>query len=187
MIHYIELMQKQLGSPPDPINARKITANTPVDIHVFHPDQEWSTAKTIIKRHKLIDTSGTRNDNHDSQYKLHRKGQQVILQTQDGDYEIYFQINDTGNIQQGTKYSLTILCLIVGVLILIYFSTRTIFRPIEDIEKGVRLFGEGNLTHKIPKQRNDQLGDLIDSVNKMAEGISQMLEAETPISPGNQS
>ena len=178
MVHYIELMHKQLGSPPDPVNARKITINTPVDIHVFHPDEEWSTAETIINRDQLIDTYNTLNGNNDSQYKLHRKSQQVILQTMDGDYQIYFQINDTGDIQQETKYSLIVLCLIVGILILIYFATRTIFQPIEDIEKGVKLYGEGNLNHKISKQRNDQLGDLIDSVNKMAGDISRMLEAK---------
>ena len=179
MIHYIELMQQQLGSPPDSENARRITANTPVDIHVFGPSSKWTTADSYLDTATLVSQGQTSsNINGNANYQLHRTGHKLFLETRDGDYQIYFQINNTDDLKPGTEYSLIVLGLIIAILILIYFVTRAIFRPIEDIEKGVKQFGEGNLSHKISKRRNDQLGELTDSVNQMAEDISQMLEAK---------
>jgi signal transduction histidine kinase len=179
MIHYIELMQQQLGSPPNAENARRITANTPVDIHVFGPDSKWTTADNYLDTARLVSQGqASSNSDADAKYQLHRTGHKLFLETHEGDYQIYFQINNTDALKPGAEYSMIVLGLIIAILILIYFVTRSIFRPIEDIEKGVKLFGEGNLLHKIPKRRNDQLGELTDSVNQMAEDISQMLEAK---------
>lgn len=177
MINYIELMQQQLGSPPNRDSAELITKNSPVNIHVFSDQTQWTTSSVLLDRRSLAESKSS-SIHGSNRYKLHRKGTQIILETRDGDYTIYFQISESSNSEQGTRYSLIVLLLILGILVLIYFLTRSIFSPIEDIEKGVKLYGEGNLSHKIPKRRNDQLGDLIDSVNYMAEDISQMLEAK---------
>ncbi len=190
MIHYINLMQQELGSPPDLEQAKAITRDIPVDIHVFGPEQNWSTADSQLDRSELIETfeqrrsvnpkTGARNalSRLDRRFRLKRVDGDLILHTVEGDYDIYFQIRHRRDIRRGGYFSFFVLFAILGVLLLIYYATRALFRPIEDIDRGVKQFSVGNLTHRISKRRNDQLGDLTDSVNQMAEDISNMLEAK---------
>lgn len=184
MIHYIELMEQELRSPPSIENARRITREIPVDIHVFGPTESWSTSKRPLNRNELADRESN-NDNarkHRKQFferfHLKRIDDELILQTTDGEYDIYFQIHHRREFRHGGHFSWIILFSILGVLLMIFYATRALFRPIEDIQHGVQQFGIGNLAHRISKRRNDQLGELTDDVNKMAEDISNMLEAK---------
>ena len=43
VIHYLELVEQDLGYPPSLEQARGISQHIPVEIHVFGPDQNWST------------------------------------------------------------------------------------------------------------------------------------------------
>ncbi|WP_424947884.1 sensor histidine kinase [Candidatus Spongiihabitans sp.] len=190
MIHYINLMQQQLGSPPELQQAQRITRDIPVDIHVFGPEQNWSTADSQLDRSALIETfdqrrsvnpkTGARNARSwpDRRFRLKRVDGDLILHTAEGDHDIYFQIRHRRDIGHGGRFSFFILFAILAVLLLIYYATRALFRPIDDINRGVKQFSVGNLAHRISKRRNDQLGDLTDSVNQMAEDISNMLEAK---------
>ncbi len=178
MMHYVELMQHQLGSPPQLEKALGITSNTPVDIHVFGPDSAWTTAHQQLDRSELVSAGENSGNVPQSRFQLSRIGERIILQSRDGEFELYFEIDAGDDLVAGTDYNLVIFLCVLGVLILMYYATRAIFLPIRDIERGVRLFGEGNLDHKIPKTRNDQLGDLTDSINRMADDIYKMLEAK---------
>ena len=178
MVHYVDLMNSQLGSPPSLNNALLLTEETQVDIHVFHKNTSWSTAAFVIDRDKLFEVKTDNPNSGDSNYTLHRAHDKLILETSDGEYDIYFQINTLNNSGGGIEYSASILVLILAVLLLMYFATRSLFRPIDDIRRGVQLFGEGDFDHKISKRRNDELGELTDSINQMAQDINQMLEAK---------
>ncbi len=185
MIHYIELMHQELGSPPDLAKARRITRDTPVDIHVFGPQQNWSTTGQLLDRAEIAEPFDSRRDRKienlpepHQRFRLQRINDEVLLHTTDGDHDIYFQINHPREFRHGGHFSLIILFSILGVLLLIYYATRALFKPIDDINHGVKQFGIGNLDHKITKHRNDQLGELTDSVNQMAEDIANMLEAK---------
>ncbi len=190
MIHYINLMHQELGSPPDLEQAKRITRDIPVDIHVFGPEQNWSTADKQLDRNELIETFDRRRSVNlkpsarnalsrlDRRFRLKRVDGDLILYTVEGDYDIYFQIRNRRDIKHGGRFSFFVLFAILAILLLIYYATRALFRPIEDIDRGIKQFSAGNLTHRISKRRNDQLGDLTDSVNQMAEDISNMLEAK---------
>ncbi len=184
MVHYIELMQQELGSPPELAKAKRITRDIPVDIYVFGPEQNWSTAGAPLDRTELTESFDTRRDQSGREagphqrFRLKRIDDELILLARDGDHDVYFQIHHRRDIRHGGQFSWFILFSILIVLFLIYYATRALFRPIEDIDQGVKQFGIGNLNHRIPKRRNDQLGGLTDSVNKMAEDIRNMLEAK---------
>jgi signal transduction histidine kinase len=61
---------------------------------------------------------------------------------------------------------------------LTYHFVRQLFLPIETIRQGVANFGSGDLKHRINLQRKDELGELAQSVNIMADEIEGMLEAK---------
>jgi signal transduction histidine kinase len=210
MVHYVELMEQELGSPPDYERARQITKGIPVDVHVFGPSQNWSTSSQLpdqAQLEALMKTSDvkrglTRMDSiqqdpalkdsnridplrknpvqldHLRQYKLRSLADDMILFTHSGGFDIYFQIHQPSELRHGGQYGMTILLSIFAIMLLMYYATKALFRPIEDIQRGVTLIGRGNLKHRIVKRRNDQLGDLADNVNAMADDISDMLEAK---------
>lgn len=205
MVHYVELMEQELGSPPDYERARQITKGIPVDVHVFGPNQTWSTSSRLPDRsqlEKLMKTADTSKDlnpnnaikqesgldksarkkpiqlDHVRQYKLRSLADDLILYTHSAGFDIYFQIHQPSELRHGGQYGATILAAIFGILLLIYYATKALFRPIEEIQRGVTLIGRGNLHHRISKRRNDQLGDLADNVNAMADDINDMLEAK---------
>ena len=178
IVHYIQLMHHQLGSPPDFAQAKSITLNTPVDIHVIGIATSWSTSEKEFNPDLLIESNSNDELDTSSGFRIKRINQNLILQTREGDFDIYFEIHSSDNSLRGERLSIFVLFSIIGILILIYYATRSIFSPIDDINQGVKQFGEGNFVHKISKRRNDQLGDLTDSVNQMAQDINQMLEAK---------
>ena len=210
MVHYVELMEQELGSPPDYERARQITKGIPVDVHVFGPNQNWSTSSRLPDQARLealmktseVRRNSTRMDaikqdqiqedqnqadparktpiqlDHVRQYKLRTLADDMILFTHSAGFDIYFQIRQPSELRHGGQYGVTILLSIFAILLLIYYATKALFRPIEDIQRGVTLIGRGNLNHRISKRRNDQLGDLADNVNAMADDISDMLEAK---------
>jgi signal transduction histidine kinase len=67
---------------------------------------------------------------------------------------------------------------LLAVLALAYHAIRRLFRPIEAIQSGVARIGSGDLEHRLDIKRRDELGELADSVNVMADDIQQMLEAK---------
>ena len=183
MAHYIELMEQELGYPPSQQQARQISRNIPVDIHVFGPDGNWSTGLRQLDRSQLLEQEFDRKkrpglNRLSKRFNVRRFDDQLVLQTREGEYEVYFQIYDRRGIGRGGPFGLILILSIFAILLLIYYATRALFKPIQDIEEGVKRIGDGDLGHRISKRRNDQLGDLTDSVNAMADDISNMLEAK---------
>lgn len=197
MIHYVQLLEEELGNPPKLEHARRITRNIPIDIHVYGPDQNWSTGGTRFgldeltreitnhsedhSRNHSKDFHGNHKDRHPrffQRFRMKNIEDELLLQTKKGPYDIYFQLHHRRDIRHGGPFGLILLCTIIAILLTIYYATRRLFKPIDDINDGVRKFGEGNLKHRISYRRNDQLGTLAHNVNTMAQDIDNMLEAK---------
>lgn len=180
MVHYVTLLERQLGTPPDISRAREMTRGTPVAIHVYGPDQNWSTASRLPNRQSLVpaeSASGTEFGGY-RRYRIRSLDDALILHTTHGRHDIFFQVTPPRDDASTGPYGRIILWAIGGVLLLIFFATRQLFKPIEEIQEGLALIGSGHLDHRIIKRRNDQLGDLADNVNAMADDIERMLEAK---------
>jgi len=178
--HYVELIQREIGSPPDATRALDVTRGTPVKVHAYSATDGWSTAETVPERVDL-DALFTGADELLSRYgafKMRSRGDQLFLHTFRDGYDLFFQVDQPRPLTGGGQYGVTILLSIFGILMLIYLATKMLFRPIDDIQNGVRLIGSGQLDHRISKRRDDQLGDLAANVNAMADDISAMLEAK---------
>jgi signal transduction histidine kinase len=62
---------------------------------------------------------------------------------------------------------------LVLALLLAFGTIRRITRPIEILVNGVRAYAEGNLSHRINIERQDELVVLADEFNTMAESLEQ--------------
>jgi len=80
-------------------------------------------------------------------------------------------------------YSLLIRVSLFGFVLIIFLSftgvyaARKIVRPINELYKGVELFGQGNLDYRLNIKTNDEIERLADEFNKMAEELKKTYTA----------
>lgn len=81
------------------------------------------------------------------------------------------------------------LVFLVGLVLSLWaawYLSRSIIRPLQVLKFGVQQFGRGHLNHRIPEQGNDEVGQLADSFNHMADQLERMtavLEDESTHDP----
>ena len=143
--HYVSLLEQEIGSPPTPAAARTAVKGTPVHVHGFGPGNQWSTADFVPDKHDLetLFPGGATDGAAVDGIRVRSHGDQLFLHNRIGDYDLYFQIDQPRQLVSGNTYGLTILLSIFGILLLIYYATKRLFRPIEDIQHGIKLIGSG--------------------------------------------
>ncbi|MBN1189166.1 MAG: SpoIIE family protein phosphatase [Dehalococcoidales bacterium] len=65
---------------------------------------------------------------------------------------------------------------LLAVFILSFWLARTITRPVQALTKGARVIGQGNLDYSVDVKTGDEIEDLANSFNKMAEGLKAQIE-----------
>lgn len=174
LVRYLEYVQADIGSPPDSAKAAALAKRLPVEIHIFKPDETWSSTgnppdlAAIGRRHGFVQNGAF--------YQVgHYRGREYLISQHDT-YTLAFSIPRTrGPIYWRLGIPIAILLL---VLLLLHHVTRRLFRPIETLKTGVTRIGQGELNHRVDIDRRDELGELATSVNAMADDIQQMLEAK---------
>ena len=175
IIKYLEYVQADLGSPPDPQRAQQLAQELNLEIHFINSQQQWSSQGRDIDLTGIkIKHSHTINDR---QYKLVKYDDREYVMTEVDDTTLLFTIPRLRPERGSFRGWLPFLILLV-ILLLLYHGTRRLFSPIETIQTGVKRFGQGELDHRINVKRRDELGELANSFNGMANDIQQMLEAK---------
>ena len=91
-------------------------------------------------------------------------GQVIATFEKDAFYEMYlYQMN------RSVYSGLGLLCSISAVLYLLL--NWLVVQPVKEIEQGARCFGEGNLTHRIYLNNQDEFGELAAVFNDMADKL----------------
>lgn len=174
LFRYMEYIQKDIGTPPDFNRAKEIVKSLPVEIHLYDHKRQWSSTDHPldlqgIKYHKRF----TEND---VDYALGEFEGRDYLVRKHPDYTLAFSVPHSRRSWNWRKAIPLAISLIL--LVILYHATRRIFSPIKVIKDGVEKIGEGDLQHRIEINRRDELGDLSNSINAMADDIQQMLEAK---------
>ncbi len=174
LFRYMEYIQQDIGTPPDFNRAQEIVSNLPVEIHLYDDQRRWSSTDTpldlqAIHYYKRFSENGV-------DYALGEFEDRDYLVRKHRDYTLAFSVPHSR--PSWTWHKAVPLVIALGLLVILYHATRRIFAPIKVIKDGVELIGEGNLQHRIEINRRDELGDLSNSINKMADDIQQMLEAK---------
>jgi len=173
LVQYLEYIHQDIGSPPDQSKAMALSRQLDVDIHYFSPAQQWNSNNLTINLdnmhyHRQFQRQGV-------EYGFGFLDEREFLISHHADYSLAFSVPRREHRIWHTLFSLLI---IVAVLVLLYHATRRLFAPIKEIRNGVVRIGTGELSHRIDIQRRDELGELGDSINDMANDIEQMLEAK---------
>jgi signal transduction histidine kinase len=175
IVKYLEYVQEDLGTPPDPQRARQLADQLNLEIHIISGERQWSsTGKNIDTSHATVEHSHIVNGRH---YDLVKIGDRDYLVTKAGDATLAFTVPHLRP-ERGSVRALVPLVILLIVLVVLYHGTRRLFSPIQTIQSGVKRFGQGELDHRIRVNRRDELGELAANFNAMADDIQQMLDAK---------
>ena len=174
LLKYLEYIQTEIGNPPDLARLQSLTRRLPGDVQVIGPHLNWSTSEKPIKldalhTHRRFRVNGIN-------YRIGRYHGEEYLVSSQGDYELVFSIPFPG--REGHRSPIFPLLLLILLVLLLYYGTRRIIAPVIKLKQGIQRIGAGDLQHRIQLERRDELGDLGQSIDKMADEIQNMLEAK---------
>ena len=174
ILQYQHYIRKEIGTPPNISRAAGIAKRIPVDIYIHGPVINWAS-------------TGAPFDPREIEFKQHGKRRfqhgewngRVFLRSQSGADTVYLSFKRrAGQGGPGRLIFMLAILTVLGVLFLSYLGMRRLFKPVGTIQQGVRRIGSGELQHRIAVDRNDELGELANSINTMADDIEGMLNAK---------
>ena len=106
------------------------------------------------------------------------KGQGVVtVDTMKGRFIFTEPHDDWREIRFLLPWIIAVLGLIGLILAGTWLALRWIMKPLNWLSVGVSALGEGNLEHRLPEKRGDELGNLARAFNRMSDNIKEMLTA----------
>ena len=182
---HIDYVLDDIGDPPRISRAVAITRRVPVDIRIVGPGVDWAShedfprpeALDFSSREVLSDAAGAwlgQLDNADfAELDKHR-----YLRIGRGEYAIIVSSPKISDVPQERALTPIIVAVGLSLVLLAYLAVRWLFKPIRAIRHGAARIGQGRFDERITDVRSDQLGDLANDINAMAEDVQRMLDAK---------
>jgi len=176
LVQYLEYVQRDIGRPPDPERAAELARKLNIEITIIDERGVWSSHDREIELDELeIEHRYVENDIE--YFRVEAEDDRDYLMMRLDDTTLLFYVPNVRQKQRGLRPFVPIVVLLL-ILLFLYIATRRLVSPIATIQAGVKRFGEGELDHRIKMDRNDEFGDLSNSINTMADDIQRMLDAK---------
>jgi len=188
---YLRYVNDDIGNPPDLSKAQALADKLPINVYVKGQGVDYSSTGEPLDLDGLAFDRPRRRwrdrDDGGDGYGLALNGQQVsfgehrertVLRNQLGDYVVYYELPHTRHASHRDGAVGTALWWLAGILLLAYWLLKRMLRPVQDIQAGVRRMGQGELTYRVPVRADNDLGELVGSINQMAADITTMLDAK---------
>lgn len=170
----IESIIEDIGTPPNLNNAMRLADELEWSIAINNPIMRWSSdneyrlpvEQSVFNRTLTSDAEVRSIDNED------------IIMVQRGGYDFYLYQRSLS--ENNSNY----IVLYVGValasivLFLNYFMVNRLLDPVRMLRKGAERIRLGELNFWVKGNRQDELGELTESINHMADSLQSMLEAK---------
>ena len=175
ILQYLNYIIADLGNPPDLERAKQIAAQASLQIHYENSDLSWATAEDISDFQKAHWRSWSKNPEiRVGRYRGHHF---VELVHQTGRFIFGLDKSFEMDPERG-RLLVILLSLLTVILGGAFLSIRWILRPIRWLDEGVREVSRGNLKHRVPVKRSDELRDLAKAFNDMTDRIRGMLHTK---------
>ncbi len=182
---HVDYVRADIGNPPRVDRALAITRRVPVDIRLAGPGVEWASDPAFPRVDELeFGDSDIFSDQPDAwldeldDVEFAREGHHSFLKISQGPYAIVVSTPKIADQRIAFDLRIVIVGLGLALLMLGYLAVRWLFRPIKQIREGAVRIGRGELDHRIDNTRHDELGELANEVNAMADDVQAMLEAK---------
>ncbi|MCJ7772934.1 MAG: ATP-binding protein [Desulfobacterales bacterium] len=173
--HYVDSIIKDLGIPPDLEKAKKIAKLSAIEIRYESQDLNWSTIENFPKLRKNY-----RFDRNTDQkiHTLRSHGKIFITVKQDNGRFVFLLEPFIWQKDVKKKLVLLLIVLLTGILAGAYFAIQRILNPVKGLTEAVHQIAQGNLKHRVPVEKSDELGRLAKGFNNMTDRIREMVRAK---------
>ena len=169
----VESAIDDIGTPPDTEYALRLTHELPFVIVIEGPDYHWQSEDPGVdlaaarKLHPIAD----------SMKKIRLENQRAIWVEREG-YEFYFIWKPLFLRGASTSIFAISIVAILAALLLNYYMVRRLLKPITLLKQGAEKISRGEIDYRVDHTRDDELGELTQSVNAMADSLQSMLNAK---------
>ena len=166
---YVDRLAAEIGSPPDAGKARALAARLPITVRIDGPAVQFDSHPGA----RQFPRFGGRNE-----HEFMANGWMPVRETADG-HRIRFGLAALAPAARPRMFGTLTLVALLVMTWLAYAYVRRLLRPLSAIADGVSRFGAGDFSTPIPPPpHHDELGDLALRINRMADGLSGMLDAK---------
>lgn len=168
LVDYADRLVAEIGTPPDIARAQALVARLPITIRIVGPTVNWDSNPGGSNGR-----GGWMHDRDEEPWN----DKWFIRPTADGHRVIFGWAPKLWKLAPRAVAWATLGALLL-LVVLGYAYVSRLLRPLIDIREGAQRFGRGEFTQPIPVRRNDDLGDLAERINTMADDIQAMLDAK---------
>jgi signal transduction histidine kinase len=172
---YIDDLLEEIGDPPDQDRARQIAAETDLMIAYEGKDQSWSTTGTPFS----LPTHRVRFWHNDGRLQAGRYRGTHLVTVKQGDGRLTFQLTLLPDAEKRIHaLALCLLLFITALMLCAYLTIRWVLKPLRWLKQGVDQVTLGELAHRVPEKRSDELRDLSASFNTMTERLQHLIKSK---------
>jgi len=175
VLQYADYIISDLGTPPSLKRAKQIAEQASLRIYFEGPNQSWATAGEIADFQK-------------AHWRSWRKKPAIRVGRYHGHHFVEID-HESGRFVFGLDKSfemdperirlvVILLSLLTLILSAAFLTIRWILKPVRWLDEGVREVSRGNLKHRVPLKRSDELRDLAEGFNDMTDRIRDMLHTK---------
>lgn len=178
---YLDLVNAEIGVPPDLQRVRQMANRLPINIYVHGPNVKFSSSGRPLDLERLeFRRRPPRYHAHDRHRRIDfgELHDRTVLRNRLGAYTVYYELRHTRRRPPHDNGVLLAMAALLTILLGCYLILRRMLRPVQDITHGVVKMGAGQLQTRVPIRANNDLGALASSINTMAADIEQMLDAK---------
>ncbi|MGD8725853.1 MAG: HAMP domain-containing sensor histidine kinase, partial [Desulfobacterales bacterium] len=175
VVQYLNYLIADMGTPPSLDRAREIARQSFLEVRFESPDLRWTTSDQLPT--DIKGRSRSWHQNPDVRYGRHRGRYIIQVTTEVG----RFIFGPSRNLpSDSARHLLFVIMLLLLTLILAgaFFVIRHILRPVKWLSTGVKEVSRGNLKHRVPLKKSDELRELAAAFNNMTDRIRDMLHTK---------
>ncbi len=171
---HVESIIEDIGTPPNLSNAMRLASELSWTINIRNPIMEWSSDA----QNRLDVDSSQYQESLTSDAEMRTiNGEDIIRVNRDGyDFYMYRSAQEEGLFNYFVLY--TALALATLILFLNYFMVNKMLNPVRLLKQGAERIRQGDLSYRVKSNLQDELGELTESINHMADSLQSMLEAK---------
>ena len=170
----IESIIEDIGTPPNLSNAIRLAEELDWSIAINNPIMRWSSDN----EYRLPVEQSVFNRTLTADAEVRSINSEDIIMVQRGGYDFYLYQRSLDNNNSNFVVLYIGVALASIVLLLNYFMVNKLLDPVRLLRKGAERIRLGDLSFRVKSNRQDELGELTDSINHMADSLQSMLEAK---------
>jgi signal transduction histidine kinase len=172
---YLNYIIEDLGTPPSYERASVLARQAAVQIHFQGSDDSWSTSPEPMDYRRVH--FRTWQDKPNIRAGMSHGRFYIELHHDKGDFIFELSGEYEKNPALRRIHGLIVLSIVL-ILLGAYLMIRRILRPVKLLDIGVKELSRGNLKHRVPVTKSDELGQLSQAFNGMTQRLHEILTAK---------